>query len=251
MPVAIAYMMALSQTLPLYGLTARVYVPVFAVQVAMILAVVNKSVALLNQQMPIIFCTFATMLVIIGGLATCYSMINSEAASRRNFLRRENWSLFRKQLLKELGPLKNTLLSKTLQTMLSDVAADAMESEATLNILRKAAVDPSTEASMQEYGDIIMEQMQASDIVLKSDEIELGSLLGHGTFGAVYAGTLGAGTPVALKEAFAFGLDQADAAQVAIQEAIYEASLLHKLKHPNIVQVPHPQMYSHNSCVIG
>ena len=93
---------------------------------------------------------------------------------------------------------------------------------------------------MQEYGDRIMQQMQGSDIVLKSDDIELGSLLGHGTFGAVYAGTLGAATPVALKEAFAYGLDQAHAAQAAIQEAIHEASVLHKLKHPNIVQVRRP-----------
>ena len=90
---------------------------------------------------------------------------------------------------------------------------------------------------MQEYGDVIMDQMKGSDIVLKSDDIELGPLLGHGTFGAVYAGTLGVATPVALKEAFAFGVNQTHAAQCAIKEAIHEATVLYKLKHPNIVQV--------------
>ena len=243
-PFAVAYMMVLPQTLPLYGLTARAYVPVLAIQVAMVLPVVVKYCDMLTVGVHgnLVYLLLVAIFIVIGGLATCYSTVNSEAASRRNFLRRENWALFRKQLLKELGPLKNKLLSKTLQTMLSDVAADTMESESTLNILRKAALDPSTEASMQEYGDMIMEQMQGSDIVIKSDDIELGPLLGHGTFGAVYAGTLGAATPVALKEAFAFGLDQADTAHVAIKEVIHEASVLHKLKHPNIVQVRHPHL---------
>ena len=243
--------MALPQTLPLYGLTARAYVPVLTIQVAMVIPAVVTYVNVIKMlDSDYLFLVFAVIFVIIGGLAMCYSTINSEAASRRNFLRRENWSLFRKQLLKELGPLKNTILSDTLQTMLSDVASDAMESEATLNILRKAAVDPSAEASMQEYGDLIMEQMQGSDIVLNSDDIELGPLLGHGTFGAVYAGTLGAATPVALKEAFAYGLDRAHAAQVAIQEAIHEATVLHKLKHPNIVQVSraHAIVYTSRPC---
>ena len=237
--------MALPQTLALYGLQARVYVPVITFQVMLVIPVVANFVFVLSSTfLGRISLTlfFVLMLVITGGFAMCYSSINSEVASRRNFLRRENWTLFRKQLLKELGQQQNKLLSKTLQTMLSDVASDVMESEATLNILRKAAVDPSADSSMQEYGDLIMEQMQGSDIVLNSDDIELGPLLGHGTFGAVYAGTLGAATPVALKEAFAFGLDQADTAHVAIKEVIHEASVLHKLKHPNIVQVRHPHL---------
>ena len=53
---------------------------------------------------------------------------------------------------------------------------------------------------------------------------------------SVYAGTLGATTPVALKEAFGGaggGAEQESAMNVVIQEC----KMLHRLRHPNIIQL--------------
>ena len=53
---------------------------------------------------------------------------------------------------------------------------------------------------------------------------------------SVYAGTLGATTPVALKEAF--GGAGGDAEQErAMKEVIQECKILHRLRHPNIIQL--------------
>ena len=106
-------------------------------------------------------------------------------------------SLFRKQLLHELGP-QRAMLSSTLQSMLDVGSDEAMETEKTLFVLRKAANDLPADNSMRDYADIIRQHTDGCDIVLTADDIQLGARLGHGAFGVVYQGTLGAATPVAL-----------------------------------------------------
>ena len=53
---------------------------------------------------------------------------------------------------------------------------------------------------------------------------------------SVYAGTLGATTPVALKEAFG-GAGGGAEEESAINEVIQECKVLHRLRHPNITQL--------------
>ena len=118
--------------------------------------------------------------------------------------------------------------------------------------------------------DFILTCPNRSDLVLKSDEVQIGRRIGAGAFGAgsyvfrehsilvrahththththtlcvcvlsVYAGTLGAGTPVALKEAFAgAGRGGDDGEQEpSTNEVIQECKVLHRLRHPNITQL--------------
>ena len=53
---------------------------------------------------------------------------------------------------------------------------------------------------------------------------------------SVYAGTLGATTPVALKEAFG-GAGGGAEQERAMKEVIQECKILHRLRHPNITQL--------------
>ena len=53
---------------------------------------------------------------------------------------------------------------------------------------------------------------------------------------SVYAGMLGAATPVALKEAFGGASGSAEQER-AMKEVIKECKVLHRLRHPNITQL--------------
>ena len=53
---------------------------------------------------------------------------------------------------------------------------------------------------------------------------------------SVYAGTLGATTPVALKEAFGAAGDGTEQ-ESAMDAVIQECRMLHRLRHPNIIQL--------------
>ena len=102
-------------------------------------------------------------------------------------------------------------------------------------------------------------RLHRSDLVLRAGEVQIGRRLGAGTFGAgtcvlrkhsvfvrahtcvcvlsVYAGTLGATTPVALKEAFGGAGGGGAQQESAMNGVIQECKVLHRLRHPNITQL--------------
>ena len=95
------------------------------------------------------------------GLTTLlWASLSSESAGRGAWIRQQNWGVFRKQLLRELGPHSALLSAPMRQLLQEDPGGDGLASEQTLQILRRAAT--GAEQSVIACADTIVEEAAGS-----------------------------------------------------------------------------------------
>ena len=127
----ILFLMASPQLLHLFGLQSKYHVPVLVIHMLLVTVYVVTSLNMSyldadNFKKPSVYAVILVLyqlffcLAALGGMV--YPTINMEHASRRNFLRRENWSLFRRQLLREVVTLTLTLTLILLLILTSPLA---------------------------------------------------------------------------------------------------------------------------------